>query len=195
MSDQSVPLISVRGLRKTFIKDGSRIEVLRGIDLEVEKASTLALFGVSGAGKTTLVHIIGTLDRPTAGEVLFRGRNIFAWDEGELARFRNRHIGFVFQMHNLLPEFSALENVMMPALIAGLSRGEAKGKAQAILAEVGLGDRLGHKPGELSGGEQQRVAVARAIVMEPEIVLADEPTGNLDTETGRETLTRKREKR
>jgi len=178
-------VIQVQNLKKTFIKDGNRIEVLRGLDLRIDDGDSLAILGVSGAGKTTFVHILGTLDRPTSGEVLFNGLNVFDWQEKKLASFRNRTIGFVFQFHNLLPEFSSLENTMMPALIHGMSRRDALDRAETILRDVGLGDRMTHKPAELSGGEQQRVAVARALVMEPEILLADEPTGNLDTETGR----------
>jgi len=178
-------VIQVNNLKKTFIKDGNRIEVLRGLDLKINDGDSLAILGVSGAGKTTFVHILGTLDHPTSGEVLFNGLNVFSWPEKKLASFRNRSIGFVFQFNNLLPEFSSLENTMMPALISGMSRRNALAKAETILHDVGLGDRMTHKPAELSGGEQQRVAVARALVMEPEILLADEPTGNLDTETGR----------
>jgi len=178
-------VIQVNNLKKTFIKDGNRIEVLRGLDLRIEDGDSLAILGVSGAGKTTFVHILGTLDHPTSGEVLFDGRDVFSWPEKKLASFRNRSVGFVFQFHNLLPEFTSLENTMMPALISGMSRRNALEKAETILHDVGLGDRMTHKPAELSGGEQQRVAVARALVMEPEILLADEPTGNLDTETGR----------
>ncbi|ABC78130.1 ABC transporter ATP-binding protein [Syntrophus aciditrophicus] len=178
-------MIQVRNLKKTFIKDGNRIEVLRGLDLKIEDGTSLAILGVSGAGKTTFVHILGTLDHPTSGEVLFNGLDVFNWPEKKLASFRNRTIGFVFQFHNLLPEFSSLENTMMPALISGMPRRNALERAETLLHDVGLGDRMTHKPSELSGGEQQRVAVARALVMEPEILLADEPTGNLDTETGR----------
>ncbi len=178
-------MIQVRNLKKTFIKDGNRIEVLRGLDLKIEDGDSLAILGVSGAGKTTFVHILGTLDHPTSGEVLFNGLDVFNWPEKKLASFRNRTIGFVFQFHNLLPEFSSLENTMMPALISGMPRRNALERAETLLHDVGLGDRMTHKPSELSGGEQQRVAVARALVMEPEILLADEPTGNLDTETGR----------
>lgn len=178
-------MIQVRNLEKTFLKDGKRIDVLRGLDLKIEDGDSLAILGVSGAGKTTFVHILGTLDHPTSGEVLFNGLDVFKWPEKKLASFRNRTIGFVFQFHHLLPEFSSLENTMMPALISGMSRRNALAKAETILHDVGLGDRMTHKPAELSGGEQQRVAVARALVMEPEILLADEPTGNLDTETGR----------
>ena len=178
-------VIQVHDLKKTFVKDGSRIEVLRGINLRIDDGDSLAILGVSGAGKTTFVHILGTLDRPTSGTVLFNGLNVFDWQEKKLASFRNRKIGFVFQFHNLLPEFNSLENTMMPALIHGMSRRDALARAETILHDVGLDDRMTHKPSDLSGGEQQRVAVARALIMEPEILLADEPTGNLDTETGR----------
>lgn len=178
-------MIEIRNLEKTFIKNGQRIEVLKGMDLVIPGGESLAILGVSGAGKSTLMHILGTLDHPTAGKVLFDGADVFSWNEKELASFRNRRIGFVFQFHNLLPEFTSLENTMMPALISGLSHREARNRAESILMDVGLGDRMAHKPGELSGGEQQRVAVARAVIMEPEVILADEPTGNLDTETGR----------
>lgn len=178
-------LIEIKDLRKTFVKDGTHIEVLKGIDLHIERGESLAIVGASGAGKSTLLHIMGTLDRPSAGTVRVKGADVFKWGEKELARFRNRTIGFVFQLHNLMPEFTTLENVMIPALIGGLDRREAKDRAAEILNDLGLGARLRHKPGELSGGEQQRVAVARAMVMSPEIMLADEPTGNLDTETGK----------
>ena len=178
-------MIRVTQLKKTFLKDGAKIDVLRGIDLEIEQGESLAILGVSGAGKSTLIHILGTLDRPTSGTVLFDNLNVFEWNERALSDFRNKKIGFVFQFNNLMPEFNALENTMMPALIAGMPRRDARKKAEAILADVGLGHRVTHKSGELSGGEQQRVAVARALIMEPEILLADEPTGNLDTETGK----------
>ncbi|HOJ51965.1 MAG TPA: ABC transporter ATP-binding protein [Syntrophales bacterium] len=177
--------IEVKNLKKTFIKDGAQIEVLKGIDLLITRGESIAIVGASGAGKSTLLHIMGTLDRPSSGTVMVKGKDVFTWNEKDLALFRNRTIGFVFQFHNLMPEFSTLENVMLPALIGGISRGEAKRRATEILKDLGLKDRLHHKPGELSGGEQQRVAVARAMVMEPEIILADEPTGNLDTETGK----------
>ena len=177
--------ITIQQLWKTFVKDGNRIDVLKGLDLEIADAESLALVGVSGAGKSTLLHILGTLDHPTRGRVLFNGVDVFQWPEKRLAAFRNTRIGFVFQFHNLLPEFSGLENTMLPALINGLPKREAQKKAEGHLMDVGLGDRMAHKPGELSGGEQQRVAVARALIMGPDILLADEPTGNLDTETGR----------
>jgi lipoprotein-releasing system ATP-binding protein len=178
-------MIQVENLNKTFLKDGLKIEVLKDLNLQVAQGQSLAVVGVSGSGKSTLIHILGTLDQPTSGAVLFDGVDVFTWPEKKLAAFRNRKIGFVFQFHNLLPEFSALENAMMPALIRRIPKTEARRKAEAILGEVGLGDRMTHKPGELSGGEQQRVAIARALILEPEILLADEPTGNLDTETGK----------
>jgi lipoprotein-releasing system ATP-binding protein len=160
------------------------VDVLKGIDLTFNQGERAAIVGVSGVGKTTLLHILGTLDRPTTGKVLYRGKDIFTLNERELALFRNREIGFVFQFHHLLPEFNALENTMMPCLIQGISKKEAAFRAETILSLVGLKERLSHKPGELSGGEQQRVAVARALVLEPKVLLADEPTGNLDTKTG-----------
>ncbi len=178
-------MILVRDLKKSFTKDGQEIEVLKGFNLEISRGESLAMLGVSGAGKSTFIHILGTLDHPTSGTILFDGINVFDWPETKIADFRNKKIGFVFQFHHLLPEFTALENTMMPGLISGMQKQEASDRARTLLEEVGLGHRLKHKPGELSGGEQQRVAVARALMMEPEIVLADEPTGNLDTETGK----------
>ncbi len=178
-------MISLTNLSKTFVKDGNKIEVLRNLNLEIKKGDSLAVVGVSGAGKSTLIHILGTLDHPTSGTLSIAGKNVFEWSEKKIAAFRNSTIGFVFQFNNLLPEFSALENAMMPALISGMSKQQAIRQASQLLDEVGLEHRLKHKPGELSGGEQQRVAIARALVMEPEILLADEPTGNLDTETGK----------
>ncbi|HET6922706.1 MAG TPA: ABC transporter ATP-binding protein [Anaeromyxobacteraceae bacterium] len=160
-----------------------RVEVLRGIDLDIQAGELLALTGPSGAGKSTFLHVVGTLDAPTAGEVRFEGRDVFARDEEALARFRNQTVGFVFQSHHLLPEFTALENVMMPALIRRVARAEARRRAEEVLGLVGLTERLEHKPGELSGGEQQRVALARALCLEPRLLLADEPTGNLDPQT------------
>jgi lipoprotein-releasing system ATP-binding protein len=178
-------MITIKDLHKIFIKDHNQIHVLKGLNLNIVQGESLAILGVSGAGKSTLLHIIGTLDHPTSGMVSFDGIDVFNWDEIKLAAFRNKKIGFVFQFNNLLPEFSSVENVMMPLLIGGSSKKEALKQAGALLEEVGLGDRITHKPGELSGGEQQRVAVARALIMEPEVILADEPTGNLDTETGK----------
>ncbi|MHB8909215.1 MAG: ABC transporter ATP-binding protein [Syntrophales bacterium] len=178
-------MIQVQNLSKTFLKDGLAIEVLKGLNLRIDTGESLAVVGVSGSGKSTLIHILGTLDHPSSGTILYDSVDVFTWPEQKLAAFRNQKIGFIFQFHNLLPEFTSLENTMMPALIRRMPQGEAKRRAEAILAEVGLGDRITHKPGELSGGEQQRVAIARALILEPEILLADEPTGNLDTETGK----------
>jgi lipoprotein-releasing system ATP-binding protein len=177
-------LIQVQQLCKFFGNGAKRVEVLKGIDLTFLQSEKAAIVGASGVGKTTLLHILGTLDRPTSGKVLYQGKDVFAMNEREVALFRNREIGFVFQSHHLLPEFNALENTMMPCLIQGIPRTEAALRAESILTLVGLKDRLSHKPGELSGGEQQRVAVARALVLEPKVLLADEPTGNLDTKTG-----------
>jgi len=176
--------IQVQHLFKSFGNGAKKVEVLRGIDLAFSRGEKAAIVGASGVGKTTLLHILGTLDRPTAGKVLYEGKDIFTLNEKDLALFRNREIGFVFQFHHLLPEFTALENTIMPCLIQGMSTKEATLRAEAILTLVGLKDRLSHKPGELSGGEQQRVAVARGLVLEPKILLADEPTGNLDSKTG-----------
>ena len=177
-------MIQVQQLFKSYGNEAKRLEVLKGVDLTFSKGERAAIVGASGVGKTTLLHILGTLDRPTSGKVLYGGKDIFTLNEKELAYFRNREIGFVFQFHHLLPEFSALENTMMPCLIQGMSKKEGASRAETILSLVGLKDRLPHKPGELSGGEQQRVAVARALVMEPKMLLADEPTGNLDAKTG-----------
>jgi lipoprotein-releasing system ATP-binding protein len=176
--------ISIRKVFDLAKNDKGGLEVLKGIDLNVREGEILAIVGASGAGKSTLLHILGALDRPTAGEVRFEGKNIFTMNEKELARFRNQNIGFVFQFHHLLPEFTALENVAIPAMIDGKRLEIAKEQAALLLREVGLGDRLDHKPSELSGGEQQRVAVARALTNQPKVILADEPTGNLDTANG-----------
>ncbi len=187
MTDQACsPLIQARGLTKGFITAGGRVEVLRGLDLDVARGERVAVVGASGAGKTTLMHILGALDHPTAGTIRFDGADLFALQGPPLDAFRNRTVGFVFQFHHLLPEFTALENVSMPALIARRAKGEARQMAETLLREVGLGHRLDHKPGQLSGGEQQRVAIARALVMEPRLLLADEPTGNLDSHTSDE---------
>lgn len=176
-------ILEVRSLCKTYVIGSNHVEVLRGIDLVLEAGTTTALVGASGAGKSTLMHLLGALDRPTSGTVLFRGEDVFKKNDRELAAFRNRSIGFVFQFHHLLPEFTALENVMMPALIARVKRPKALKDASELLEDVGLGHRMTHRPGELSGGEQQRVAIARALALEPDILLADEPTGNLDMKT------------
>ncbi len=171
-----------------FETNGGKVGALRGIDLDILSGETLAVVGVSGSGKSTLLHIIGTLDKPTEGEVYFGETDVFRQSDSGLAAFRNREIGFVFQFHYLLPEFSALENVMMPCLINGMESERAEEMALDVLRKVGLEHRLEHRPGELSGGEQQRVAVARAVVLKPKVILADEPTGNLDLETGASIL-------
>ena len=179
-------LVEVTNLRRVFSHQNKELRVLWGVDLAVRAGEMVAVVGESGVGKSTLLHILGTLDRPTEGTVRFGDVDVFALDEKELAAFRNRTIGFVFQFHHLLPEFTALENVVMPALIARQNRHEATERGVRLLTEVGLADRMTHRPGELSGGEQQRVALARAVVMEPKLVLADEPTGNLDERTSEE---------
>ena len=176
----SRPLIDARGLGRGFDDSGARIEILRGIDLTLNRGETIAIIGASGIGKSTLLHLLGALDRPDFGTLLFRGQDVFLFDDIKLAKFRNRSIGFVFQFHHLLSEFSAIENTMIPALISGDSRQNAQQSAEEILVKVGLKDRLHFKIGKLSGGEQQRVALARALVLKPDILLADEPTGNLD---------------
>jgi lipoprotein-releasing system ATP-binding protein len=180
------PLIRIRKLNKSFSAPGGHLHVLKDITFDVYKGEMTAVMGPSGVGKSTLLHILGALDKPTSGNVFYEDKDIFSMEDDLLANFRNKTIGFVFQFHHLLPEFNALENTIMPALIAGIPRKEACKKAERILEEVGLSERLLHKPGELSGGEQQRVAVARALILEPKVVLADEPTGNLDTQTGDE---------
>ena len=177
-------MIEIQQLTKTFIKNGNRIEVLKGTDCSIARGESLAILGASGTGKTTLLQILGALDHPTSGRVLFDGADIFEWDESRRAKFRNKKIGFVFQSYHLLPEFTALENTAMPALINGAHIEYACKRGEIVLTKVGLGDRLTHKPGELSGGEQQRVAIARALMMNPDVILADEPTGNLDMKTG-----------
>lgn len=175
-------IIEVENLHKSF---GS-LEVLKGVNLKVQKGEIVTVVGKSGAGKTTLLQIIGTLDKPTSGIVRIDGIDIFRLKENELAEFRNRHIGFIFQFHQLLPEFTALENVMMPALIGKVGQKEAKTRAEKLLIELGLKDRMSHKPNELSGGEKQRVAAARALMMSPSVILADEPSGSLDEANKRE---------
>jgi lipoprotein-releasing system ATP-binding protein len=177
------PLLDIQGLGKTYLTGGRRLEVLRDVTLSIEAGTMVALTGPSGAGKSTFLHLVGALDVPTAGRVLFEGRDLASLDEGERARFRNESVGFVFQSHHLLPEFTALENAMMPGLVRRLPRPEARRRAEESLERVGLSGRLGHRPGELSGGEQQRVALARALVLQPRLLLADEPTGNLDPQT------------
>jgi lipoprotein-releasing system ATP-binding protein len=197
-------IIEAKCIRKVFETKGDKVEALKGIDLVINRGDTIGVIGVSGSGKSTLLHILGTLDRPTAGELIYwdpsempdgnghkkqlQELNIFQHSDRELATFRNREIGFVFQFHYLLPEFNALENVMMPALIQGMGKTQAKDLSESILFKVGLQDRLFHRPGELSGGEQQRVAIARAVTLKPRVIFADEPTGNLDLETGMSIL-------
>lgn len=172
------------GIEKYYEEVGNRIEVLKGVDLHLPEGEMVAIVGASGTGKTTLLHILGTLDRPTAGKLLYNGTEILKKNDIELSAYRNKKVGFVFQFHHLLPEFTALENVMMPGLIAGHDKKQMAEEAEEILRKVRLSNRIQHKVGELSGGEQQRVALARAIIMKPILLLADEPTGNLDTKTG-----------
>lgn len=175
-------MIEVKNIHKSF----GTLEVLKGVDLAVAKGEIVSIIGKSGAGKTTLLQIIGTLDKPDAGQVVIDGVDVFALKEKELADFRNRHIGFIFQFHQLLPEFNALENVMMPAMIARISEKEAEQRAVQLLTELGMAERLTHKPNELSGGEKQRVAAARAMMMSPDVILADEPSGSLDESNKKE---------
>ena len=177
------PFVRIEGLAKTYLMADRRLEVLRGIDLDIAQGEIVALTGPSGAGKSTFLHLLGTLDVPTRGSIRFEGEDVFERGEEGLAAFRNETVGFVFQSHHLLPEFTALENAMMPGLIRRIPRAEARRRAGAMLERVGLSGRLDHRPGELSGGEQQRVALARALVLSPRLLLADEPTGNLDPQT------------
>jgi lipoprotein-releasing system ATP-binding protein len=181
-----MPFVEVHGLVKSYSAPGGRLDVLRGLDLGIAQGEMLAIVGASGVGKSTLLHVIGGLDALDGGSVRIGDSRIEQMDDEARVRFRNRHVGFVFQFHHLLPEFTALENVAMPLLIAGQPPREAKARAEALLGRVGLGPRLEHRPGALSGGEQQRVAVARALVCQPSVLLADEPTGNLDETTGAE---------
>ena len=179
------PILQVKGVHKHFGSGERRVDVLRGIDLTLSGQESIAVVGASGVGKTTLLHILGTLERPNAGEVIYEGVNVLTFPETQLAAYRNRSIGFVFQFHHLLSEFTALENVMLPPLIGRMSKKKSREIAQYVLDLVGLSHRTQHRVGELSGGEQQRVAVARALVLNPKVLLADEPTGNLDTKTSR----------
>lgn len=185
MSDH---MIEVSGLKKSFQKDDVVIEVLKGVDLTADKSEFITIMGPSGAGKSTFLHILGTLDKPTEGKVLFDGQDIMSFSEDEQSRFRNEKVGFIFQFYHLLQDFNVIENIMMPLLIRRVKPAQAEVKAKAFLETVELTHRRNHKPGELSGGEQQRVAIARALINEPQVILADEPTGNLDRKTGREVM-------
>ena len=178
------PLVVVENVQKGFVHEGRDVPILRGIDLSIDEGEMLCIVGPSGAGKSTLLHLLGTLDLPSAGRIYYDGEDVTGYSSARLAEFRNRSLGFVFQFHHLLPEFTALENVMMPGRIRGERSASLEKRARDLLSEVGLSGRLTHRPGELSGGEQQRVALARALIMSPRLVLADEPTGNLDTNTG-----------
>lgn len=177
-------LIRAQKLCKSFSEGGKEIRVLQDLELELEEGCSLSVVGESGVGKSTLLHILGTLDRPSSGEVIYRGKDLSQLDDRAVAEFRNREIGFVFQFHYLLPDFTALENVMLPALVQGWERERAREAALKLLDVVGLAERVSHRPGKLSGGEQQRVAVARAAILAPRLILADEPTGDLDVKTG-----------
>jgi lipoprotein-releasing system ATP-binding protein len=195
MSDAipTLSLVTARDLTKVYATPASQVVVFENLNFEIPRNRLVALIGPSGAGKSTLLHLLGGLDRPTKGTVMFDSSNVFGLNPVELARFRNRHIGFVFQFHHLLPEFTVLENAMMPCIIRGAPRAETAEAARKILERVGLGPRLTHKVGEISGGEQQRVAIARALVGEPQFLLGDEPTGNLDQKTGESVFTMIRE--
>ena len=184
----SSPLLEARDVRRSFPTGDGAIDVLRGVDLAIRERERLAIVGNSGVGKSTLLHVLGTLDRPTSGRIWFDGEDLFARDPAGLARFRHESLGFIFQFHHLLPEFNACENVMMPGLVGGIRASEMRERALRLLSEVGLEHRVNHPVGKLSGGERQRVAVARALVLEPRLVLADEPTGNLDPKTADQVL-------
>lgn len=180
----SAPFLEVSDVSKSYFLNGKRIDVLRNVNVAIGQGELVSLIGASGSGKSTFLHVIGTLDMPATGKMLFKGRSVFEMNDGEVAEFRNRSIGFVFQSHYLLPEFTAVENVAMPALILREDKKPTLKRAHELLERVGLGERAHHRPGELSGGESQRVALARALVLKPDLLLADEPTGNLDPSTG-----------
>ena len=181
-------LLEARDLSKSYLFGDRPLSILAGLSLVVEESEMVSIVGASGVGKSTLLHLLGGVDRPSSGEVLYRGMPLSGMGNGELARFRNREVGFVFQFHFLMPEFTALENVTMPLRIGGERPAAARRRSEELLADVGLAERFGHRPGELSGGEQQRVAIARAVACTPRVLLADEPTGNLDQETGKATF-------
>jgi len=183
-AESGSPLVEIRGLERSFQTGGGAIEVLKGLDLDIAEGDRVAIVGQSGVGKSTFLHILGTLDHPDGGSIRFRGEDVFARSREALADLRGRFLGFVFQFHHLLPEFSAIENVMMPGLIQDIAPDEMRVRAETMLGDVGLAHRIDHAVGKLSGGERQRVAVARALVLDPPLVLADEPTGNLDPATG-----------
>jgi len=180
------PLLRIENIYKDFENNGRVLQVLKGVNLQLLPGESIAVTGPSGAGKSTLLNIMGTLEKPSKGNVFFNDRDVYEMDEIGLCRIRNREIGFAFQSHHLLPEFNAMENAMIPALVSGCSKKESAEMASSILSQMGLKERLSHRVGELSGGEQQRVAIARALIMEPKLLLADEPTGNLDKATGQE---------
>lgn len=182
---ETEPILSAKAVCRDFVTPEKTLSVLKGVELSLNKGEVISVTGPSGVGKSTLLHILGGLDKPTAGEVRISGELLSSMSESERARFRNRKLGFVFQFHYLMDDFSAIENVMIPMLVAGLSKSDAQGRGELLLEQVGLKDRMGHLPKELSGGEQQRVAVARSLANNPDLILADEPSGNLDTETGR----------
>jgi lipoprotein-releasing system ATP-binding protein len=185
-TDSAAPLIAIRNISKSYQNNGVKIEVLNDLSFDIRSGETIAVVGESGIGKSTFLHILGALDRPDSGSLLYRGKDVFEFDGATLAKFRNQTLGFVFQFHYLLTEFSALENVMMPGLINGRTRGQVQAPAESILTRVGLQNRIHHRVVELSGGEQQRVALARALMLKPDILLADEPTGNLDQKNSRQ---------
>jgi len=179
-------LFQVQGLHKSYVEGDKEIVVLQGLDMVIQEGDRLAIVGESGVGKSTLLHILGTLDRPDSGQILYQGRDLSVLRDDDLSQFRNQEIGFIFQFHYLLPDFSALENIMLPALIRGWEWERSRESAMMLLDEVGLKDRATHRPGKLSGGEQQRVAVARSLILEPKVLMADEPTGDLDPHTAGE---------